>query len=599
MNNMKTEISDRISALRAEMAMAGVAATIIPQTDPHQSEYIASHWQVRRWLSGFTGSAGALVVTTDHAWVWADSRYWLQSKAQLAGTEIGVMEEGKPEVPTIAGYLKSTLHGGDTVGVDGMLFSVSQYAALKDELAQKDINLTDDFAPADTIWIDRPALPDAPVFIHEEIYEGESAASRLGKIVKTVAEADADAAFISDLAEVAWALNIRSSDVKYNPVATAYLYVSAARSVLFIDPAKVDSTIEKYMHANNVEIRPYTSVLDFLAALPADERVMFNPAQTSNRVFTTLGSRAKFADSPVTWHKSCKNDVQLQNVRKVMEQDGQALVAAFMELERRMAEGVHTTEVDVDHILCHFRSQQFGYKEPSFGTIAGFGPHGAIVHYEADEESASTLTPDNLLLIDSGGNYLRGTTDITRTITLGEPTAQQRHDFTLVMRGHIALATAVFPEGTRGDQLDSLARIALWKEGLSYMHGTGHGVGFFLNCHEGPQSIRLNHVPADLRPGMITSDEPGLYREGQYGIRCENLILTVPAFETEFGRFYRFEVLTLFPFDLRLFDFDMMTAEEIEWLNNYHAEVFRRLSPGLNEEQTEWLRRHTAPVTKP
>ncbi|MCM1110127.1 MAG: aminopeptidase P family protein [Clostridium sp.] len=594
---MKEEIISRINLLRAEMKKAGIDATIVPQTDPHQSEYIASHWQVRRWLSGFTGSAGSLVVTADQAWVWADSRYWLQAREQLEGTGIGVMEEGKPEVPTIAGWLLSTLPAGSKVGVDGFLFSIDQFVGLRDALAAKDITLVDDFAPADRIWKDRPALPDAPIFIHSEEFEGESARERIATVLNQVTADGADAVLISDLAEVAWALNIRSSDVRYNPVTTGYLLVSPDRAILFVDLRKVTPEVQEYLTANGVETMPYVSLVDYLKALPEREKVLFDSTKTSWSVSAVLGRRAKPGKNPVTWHKGCKNPTQIASVREAMIQDGHALVGAFMEIERRMAEGIPTTEMDIADILVEFRSRQDGFKEPSFGTIAGFGPHGAIVHYEADPTTNSTLTPDNLLLIDSGGNYLRGTTDITRTITLGNPTPEQRHDFTLVMRGHISLATAVFPEGTRGDQLDALARIPLWREGLSYLHGTGHGVGFFLNCHEGPQSIRLNHVDADLRPGMITSDEPGLYREGRWGIRCENLILTVPAFETEFGRFYRFEPLTLFPFDVRLLELDKMTDDEIRWLNDYHHTVFERLSPGLTEAQTEWLRQRTAPVT--
>lgn len=590
------KIDERIEALRKRMKDAGVQAVIIPQTDPHQSEYIASHWQVRRWLSGFTGSAGALVVTTDAAYVWADSRYWLQSKAQLAGTCIGVMEEGKPGVPTIAEYLCDNLKAGDTVGIDGMLFSVDQANALRNELARRDIGLDPLFEPVRDLWTDRPELPADPIFIHDAKYEGETPAERISTVLQHVADAGADAAFISDLAEIAWVLNIRSNDVKFNPVTTAYLYVSPARKVLFVDPRKVNAEVAAHLSEANVDTWPYDDVITFLASLPETTRVLVNPAQTSVGVYTALGRRALFGPSTVIWHKGCKNPVQIANVKRVMERDGRALVRAFMEIEKTLAAGAPLTEMDIADILVKYRSQEFGYMQPSFGTIAGYGPHGAIVHYEATPETNVRIFPDNLLLIDSGGNYQEGTTDITRTISLGEPTDQQRHDFTLVMRGHIALATAVFPEGTRGDQLDSLARIALWKEGLSYLHGTGHGVGFFLNCHEGPQSIRLNHVNADLRPGMITSNEPGLYREGEYGIRCENLELTVPAFVTEFGKFYRFEALTLFPWDLRLFDFSMMTPEEIEWLNDYHSTVFARLSPGLDEAECEWLREHTRPV---
>lgn len=594
---MKETIAKRIEALRADMKANSIAATIIPQTDPHQSEYLGAHWQLRRWLSGFTGSAGSLVVTADKAYVWADSRYWIQARRQLEGTPIGVMEEGKPDVPGIAAFLAENLSRGETLGIDGMLFSIGQVEALTAALRPKGIAVDDAYDPADRLWTDRPSLPADKVFIHSEEFAGESAASKIGRIIEAASAVGADSAFISDLAEIAWTLNIRSNDVKFNPVATSYLYISPKGSTLFIDPAKLTEESAEYLAAAGVTTAHYAEVLKFLGALPADEQVAINPATTSRRVLTTLGEgRALATPSLIAYMKGCKNPVQIESVRKAMEYDGVALVKAFMEIERIMAAGEKLTEIGVADLLEKYRSQQPGYMQPSFGTIAGYGEHGAIVHYEATPETDATLHPDNLLLVDSGGNYHAGTTDITRTITLGNTTDAQRHDFTLVMKGHIALASAIYPEGTRGDQLDALARINLWKEGLSYLHGTGHGVGFFLNCHEGPQSVRLNHVEADLRPGMITSDEPGLYREGLYGIRCENLVLTTEAFSTEFGRFYNFEVLTLFPFDRNLFDKSIMTADEIAWVDNYHHTVYSRLSPLLDKAECDWLREKTLPL---
>lgn len=594
---MKETIAKRIEALRADMKANSIAATIIPQTDPHQSEYLGAHWQLRRWLSGFTGSAGSLVVTADKAYVWADSRYWIQARRQLEGTPIGVMEEGKPDVPGIAAFLAENLSRGETLGIDGMLFSIGQVEALTAALRPKGIAVDDAYDPADRLWTDRPSLPADKVFIHSEEFAGESAASKIGRIIEAASAVGADSAFISDLAEIAWTLNIRSNDVKFNPVATSYLYISPEGSTLFIDPAKLTEESAEYLAAAGVTTAHYAEVLKFLASLPADEQVAINPATTSRRVLTTLGEgRALATPSLIAYMKGCKNPVQIESVRKAMEYDGVALVKAFMEIERIMATGEKLTEIGVADLLEKYRSQQPGYMQPSFGTIAGYGEHGAIVHYEATPETDATLHPDNLLLVDSGGNYHAGTTDITRTITLGNTTDAQRHDFTLVMKGHIALASAIYPEGTRGDQLDALARINLWKEGLSYLHGTGHGVGFFLNCHEGPQSVRLNHVEADLRPGMITSDEPGLYREGLYGIRCENLVLTTEAFSTEFGRFYNFEVLTLFPFDRNLFDKSIMTADEIAWVDNYHHTVYSRLSPLLDKAECDWLREKTLPL---
>lgn len=594
---MNHEIPARISSLRDQMRSRGISAVIIPQTDPHQSEYLADHWQVRRWLSGFTGSAGALVVTLDRAFVWADSRYWLQAAAQLEGTCIEVMEEGKPEVPDITSWLLANLAPGSVVGIDGMVFSDTATAELAGALASKDITLVVDFDVIDRMWTSRPPLPLDAIFLHDEKYAGESAASKIAKVMADVSSRGADSLFISDLAEIAWILNIRSRDVESNPVATAFLLITPAGATLFTAPGKLTAEVTEALAAAGVTTAPYDSVKTALADLPAEARVLVSPTQTAGALTAILGSRTVRGGSPVAMLKGCKNDIQIEGVRRAMERDGVALVKSFMEIEQALDTRRTLTELDIAEILTRHRSAQPLYFDQSFDTIAGFGPHGAIVHYSATPETSVTITPDNLLLIDSGANYLDGTTDITRTITLGQPTPQQRTDFTLVMKGHIALATAVFPEGTRGAQLDALARIFLWKHGLSYLHGTGHGVGHFLNVHEGPQSIRLNENPTPLTPGMITSDEPGVYRAGEYGIRCENLILTIPAMHTDFGRFYAFEVLTLFPFDLRLFDTSIMSDEEIAWVNDYHSTVRTRLSPALAPEEQAWLEEKTRPLT--
>lgn len=595
---MKTGINERIEALRGCMRGAGVDAVIVPQTDPHQSEYLADHWQVRRWLTGFTGSAGDLVVTMNKAFVWADSRYWLQSANQLEGTCIEVMEDGKPQTPSILDYLCSVLPAGATVGIDGMLFSIVATRAMEQKLAAHSLKLAVDFSPVDRFWHDRPALPKSEVFVHGVEYAGEDASSKLAKILENASTQGAASVFISDLAEIAWTLNIRARDVECNPVVTSFLYVSPKGSVLFIDTDKVNAQVREYLAGNGVEVRPYDAISPFLADLSADERVLLSAAQSAGALLPILGDRAVVGTSPVAMLKAVKNDVQVAGVHNAMVRDGVALVHSFMEIENKMARGEELTEMGVADILLKHRSAQPLFFDLSFDTIAGYGAHGAIVHYSANPSTNATLQPDNLLLVDSGANYLDGTTDITRTITLGEPTNAQRHDFTLVMKGHISLAQAVFPIGTRGAQLDALARINLWKEGLSYLHGTGHGVGHFLNVHEGPQSIRLNDTLAPMTPGMITSNEPGLYREGEYGIRCENLVLTVPAFTTDFGGFLRFETLTLFPFDLRLFDVNLMSDTEIDWVNAYHATVCEKLLPQLDAAAQEWLINKTRPLTR-
>lgn len=594
------EINSRIAALRDYMQSLGVQAAIIPQTDPHLSEYLADHWQVRRWLSGFTGSAGSLVVTMSHAFVWADSRYWLQCAAQLKGTCIDVMEEGKPSVPSIESYLRSALSAGSTVGIDGMLFSITSTRALQDELAVSGIKLRVDFHPADTLWLDRPALPKDKVFVHDEKYAGESAASKIKKVLADAASQGADAVLISDLAEVAWTLNIRSRDVESNPVLTAYLYLSPKGSTLFLDTDKLTPEATKHLQEANVDTKPYAEAMEIVSKTASDTapKVLLSSTQTAGAWLTLLGDNAVVGTSPVAMLKAVKNDVQIQGTRHAMERDGVALVRAFMEIERTIAEGGKLTEIDVADILLKYRKAQDLFFDISFDTIAGFGPHGAIVHYSATPETNAEVTTDSLLLVDSGASYFDGTTDITRTVALGTPTDEQRLCFTLVMQGHIAIATSTYPEGTRGAQLDALARMPLWKHGMSYLHGTGHGVGHFLNVHEGPQSIRLNDTHAPLTPGMITSNEPGVYLSDRFGIRCENLVLTVPDITTEFGNFYKFETLTLFPFDLKLFNTSIMSDEEIQWVNDYHTTVRQRLLPLLQAAEQQWLIEKTKPLTR-
>lgn len=591
----KQEITARLNALREAMAKSGIAAAIIPQTDAHQSEYLASRWQVRRWLSGFTGSAGDLVVTADNALLWTDSRYFLQAEEQLDGTGIVLMKDGLPETPSMTDWLTHNLPSGSTIGFDGMLMTHTAVEALKSALSRFDIKVDSNFTPIDEIWADRPGLPANKAFIHDIKYAGESAKEKISRLLEETARNGATDLLVTALDEIAWILNLRGSDVPCNPVVTSYLYLSPEGSTLFIDSVKVDDEVRRHLTEANVKIAPYDSITEHLASIKS-ARILANPDRTAEKLWLAPGCGMIAGVSPVAMAKACKNPAQIEGTRHAMERDGIALVKAVMEIEQRLADGITTTELDVDEILRRYRSAGELFFDLSFDTIAGYGPHGAIVHYSATDSSSSTLRPEGLLLIDSGAQYLDGTTDITRTIALGTPTAQEKSDFTLVMKGHIALGSAIFPEGTRGAQLDVLARQYLWQHGLTYLHGTGHGVGHFLNVHEGPQSIRLNDVPATLRPGMITSNEPGLYRAGIHGIRCENLVLTVPAFTTEFGRFYKFETLTLFPFDRRLFDLNLMTETEIKWVDQYHTTVYSRLAPMLSATEQQWLRQRTLPL---
>ncbi len=594
---MSNEIHARLDALRAQMRQKGVSAAIVPQADPHMSEYLSQHWQARRWLSGFTGSAGDLLVTLDEALLWTDSRYFLQAGQQLEGTEIRLMKDGLPETPSMVEWLTSNLKSGETVGVNAMVFSTATFADLKGALSRYGIGLNSDFDVLDEIWRERPALPDGKVFVHDVQFAGVKASDKISQVLKNVRKQLADSVFISALDEIAWVLNIRSNDVRYNPVVTSFLYISGEGSTLFVDAAKITPEVAKYLKGEGVSLAPYASVKSFLAALPESSKVLIESARNSAGIAEVLGERAVKGQSAIAMLKACKNDVQLAGTRAAMLRDGVAMVKSLCEVQSRVAAGERLTEMCVAEILRHYRSQGEYYFDESFGTIAGYEGHGAIVHYEADEASNATIEPKGLLLIDSGAQYLDGTTDITRTIAMSaEPTAEEKRDFTLVMKGHIALGSMIFPEGTAGSQLDAIARQYLWKEGLSYLHGTGHGVGHFLNVHEGPQSIRLNYVPAPLTPGMITSNEPGLYREGVHGIRCENLVLTVDAMTTEFGKFYKFETLTLCPFELSLFDLGIMTNEEIAWVNAYHAQVREALQPLLEGEPLQWLIKNTEPL---
>lgn len=590
--------SNTLVNFRRLMAERNIAAVVIPKTDPHQSEYIAAHWQLLSFLSGFTGSAGTLVITSDSACLWTDSRYFIQAAQQLEGSGIILMKDGLTSTPSIEKFLTENLHAGDTVGIDGMLFSANKVDEMRAALAASEIILDTDFDVADIVWLDRPSLPKDKIFVHAEEYSGESAKSKIAAIVKEIYANNATSALITPLDEIAWTLNIRCRDVQYNPVAMSYLYVAPEKSVLFIDPDKLaDETLE-YLSSQGVEMRPYDEIRQFLSALPAGSKVLVEKARLSSALAGILGAKTVSAPSLVAVPKACKNEVQIGGIHNAMVRDGVALVKAFKEMDAIMAKGEKLTELDVSALLLKYRSEQPLFFDESFGTIAAYGPNGAIVHYEPDEESNAEILPHGLLLVDSGAQYLDGTTDITRTICLGESTQMEKHDFTLVMKGHIALANMVFPQGTYGIQLDAEARKFLWREGLTYLHGTGHGVGHFLNVHEGPHQIRMNYIPAVLREGMVTSNEPGLYRENIHGIRCENLLLCVKAMTTEFGEFLKFETLTLFPFDLRLFETEIMSEEEITWVNDYHAKVRLLLSPYLSESERKWLEVKTAPLQK-
>ncbi len=590
-----------LTRLREVMKQHGIDAVVITGTDPHQSELPPHHWRGREWLTGFesgNGTNGTAVVLMDEAYCWTDSRYFIQAEEQLKETGFKMMKEDGPEAVDLIGWLAGHLKEGQTVGIDGMTFSVSLAQRLQQELSDNGIRLNDSFPQFDYIYPDRPQRPKNELFIHDEGIVGETVDSKIRRVLAEVKAELANAVLLSALDDIAWATNLRTAgDINYSPIFVGFLYLDESRRILFVDAEKVNADVKAHLDKYGIEVKGYEDVLSFVAALPKETRLLLDPEKTARGIYDKVGCTPVFGGSRVAKLKSIKNPTMLENLATAMEKDGVALTRFFMMVEKEYPSG-KLTEVELGKRLRALRLADPACVDESFSAILGWNGHGAIVHYEATEETDVAIEGDGLLLVDSGGQYTYGTTDITRTVALGTPTEEQKHDFTLVLKGHIALGTAVFPEGTTGHQLDAFARQFLWNEGKAYYHGTGHGVGFFINCHEGPQNIRLNINPTPLQPGMITSNEPGLYLEGRYGIRLENLIVTVPAMETEFGRFYKFDTMTLFPFDTALMQTEIMTDAEIEWVNAYYAEVRRRLTPLLSAEEAAWIEEKTAPISR-
>lgn len=588
--SMNPTINERIAALRAYIASKDIQAFIIPSTDPHLSEYVASHWQSREWISGFTGSAGTVVVTAGEAGLWTDSRYFLQAARQIEGTDIVLYKEMLPGTPDIPAFLNSRLQEGDTVGIDGKMFSAAAVEHLQKELDKSRIHVKSIADPMQLLWSDRPAMPSEPAYVYDTKYAGKSFAEKLAAVRKEMEAAGAEALLLPALDEIAWLLNIRGNDVHCNPVAVSYLLVEKQGVHYFIHPRKVTAGLASYLSANGISVHAYEEIEDYLRNLTS-RNILVNPAKTNYAIYSAIrpGCRIIEGASPVTLLKAVRNEQEIAGLHAAMQRDGVALVKFLKWLEEAVPAG-RETEISIDRKLHAFRAEQPLYMGESFDTIAGYKAHGAIVHYEATPETDAALKPEGFLLLDSGAQYLDGTTDITRTIALGNLTEEEKTDYTLILKGHIALATAVFPEGTRGAQLDVLARMPIWKRHMNYLHGTGHGVGHFLNVHEGPQSIRMNENPIALQPGMVTSNEPGVYKAGSHGIRTENLMLTVAAGEGMFGNYLKFETLTLCPICRKGIIREMLTAEETGWLNEYHRTVYEKLSPYLDNDEKEWLK---------
>lgn len=593
------EINQRLESLREVMRREHLSAFIFPSTDAHQSEYVADHWQGRTWISGFNGSAGTAVVTMKSAALWTDSRYFLAAEEQLKGTEFQLMKLKIEGTPTISEWLAQELQGENAeVGLDGMVNSYHEMMGLIADLRKSGgITVRTNLDPLGLIWTDRPAIPANPVEIQPMEFAGESVASKISRIRTALRQRHADGMLISALDDIAWTLNLRGTDVHCVPVFVSYLLISSQQVSLYVDSAKINDEVKAYLTENGISLYPYNKVAEGLERY-SEYNILLDGDETSYFLWKTVKCQEIIAGkSPIPAMKAQKNDREIAGFRQAMLRDGVAMVK-FLRWLKPAVEAGGQTEISIDRKLTSLRAEQHLFRDISFDTIAGYQAHGAIVHYEATPETDVALKPEGLILIDSGAQYQDGTTDITRTIALGPVTEEMKHVYTLVLKGHIQLELAKFPDGASGTQLDALARECMWREGYNYLHGTGHGVGAYLSVHEGPHQIRMEWKPTPLRAGMTVTDEPGLYLSGKFGVRIENTLLIKDYQTTEFGKFLQMESLTLCPIDLTPVDFSMLQPEEIEWLDTYHRDVFEKLSPYLEGEDLEWLREATRPVDR-
>lgn len=591
MTTDKQTIAARLAALREEMRREHLSAFIFPSSDPHNSEYVPSRWEGRKWISGFDGSAGTAVVTLHSAALWTDSRYFLAAEEQLAGTEFQLMRERVDGTPSIAEWIATEIESAESseIGVDGMCMTYAECSDLKTDLKHNGgITVRTNLDILDRIWTDRPSVPLNPVSIQPIEYAGESCHDKLGRIRSSLLRRGAGGMLMTQLDDIAWTLNLRGTDVHCTPVFVAWLIVAEEVAVLYIKDEKLSPEVIEYLNAEGVAVDDYDNIIDALNSYDG-YTLLIDPATTN---YTLSQLRGNFnlvsAPSPVPEMKAIKNEVECNGFRNAMQRDGVAMVKFLKWLEEAVPKGCET-ELSVSAKLRQLRAEQPLFKDESFDTIAGYEEHGAIVHYEPTPDTDMPLRPEGFLLLDSGAQYLDGTTDITRTIQLGKVTDLHRRVYTLVLKGHLSLQNLCFPRGAAGTQLDAVARVAMWREGMNFMHGTGHGVGSYLSVHEGPHQIRQEYRPAPMLEGMTVTDEPGLYLAGKFGVRIENTLLTVPYMTTEFGKFLRFEPLTLCPIDTRPIVVDMLSTEELGLLNAYHKMVYERLSPMLDEEHKAWL----------
>jgi Xaa-Pro aminopeptidase len=602
LHSAQATIRARIQQLRAAMQRHQIDACLVPSSDPHLSEYLPVRWKAREWLSGFTGSAGTLIVTADFAGLWADSRYWSQAETELAGTGIALVKIGASGGTQHIDWLGENMKAGQTVAVDGAVLGLNAARMLENALKARGAQLRTDLDLLTEVWQDRPTLPTPPIYEHLPPHATKPRSAKLAETRAAMKSLGADWHFISTVDDIGYLFNLRGSDVNYNPVFIAHALIGTERATLFIMEDKVPQNVRDALAKDGVDIAPYEqapAALAALAALPQGATLLIDPRRITFGLRQAIGASVKIVEAinPTTFAKSKKTAEEAAHVRQAMEQDGAALCEFYAWLEKTLGRET-ITELTIDGKITAARARRPGFVCPSFSTIAGFNPNGALPHYRATPESHSTIEGDGLLLIDSGGQYLGGTTDITRVVAIGQPTAEQKRDVTLVFKGMMALSATKFPRGTKGPMLDAIARAPIWAAGIDYGHGTGHGVGYFMNVHEGPQTISpaMPEAHTAMEPGMITSIEPGIYRPGKWGCRVENLVLTQSAGTTEFGEFLRFETLTLCPIDTRCLDISLLRTDEIAWLNAYHAEVRARLSPLVEGEAKAWLELRTQPV---
>jgi len=592
---MKQTIQERLTILRQVMKEQGIHAFIFPSSDPHNSEYVAEHWKGREWISGFNGSAGTAVVTLKHAALWTDSRYFIAAAEQLAGTEYLLMKDRLPDTPSISEWIEQELsdYESPVVGVDG---TVNTYAYLCELINELNIaTFVTNLDPLATVWKDRPSIPNGKIVLHPLEYAGESTTSKINRIREYLQAHHADGLLITALDEIAWTLNLRGKDVHCNPVFVSYLLISQDSMTFFVNEEKLPDDVRNYLLDEAVSVEPYEAVLDKVKGYKG-RRLLMDPTSVNYNLVTAVDKTKRILGvSPIPMMKAVKNKTEQDGFRAAMLRDGIAMVK-FLAWLKPAVEAGGQTEITLDEHLTALRAEQPLFKGISFDTIVGYEAHGAIVHYEATPETDIPVKPYGLVLIDSGAQYQDGTTDITRTIALGSLTEEQRRVYTLVLKGHIQLDMCQFPDGVCGSQIDAIARESMWREGYNYMHGTGHGVGSYLNVHEGPHQIRMEWRPAPLHAGMTVTDEPGLYLEGKFGVRIENTLLIVPSETTPFGKFLKFETLTLAPIDTTPIIQDMLTSEELTWLNNYHHRVYETLSPYLEKNEKKWLEEATRPL---